>query len=182
MENGLDSKEEIEIEGPNIMITGTPGTGKTSLSQALSSATSMNYVDVGALIKHKNLHQGRDEEFDAFILDEDKVCDELEDVMAKGNNIVDFHSCDFFPERWFDLVVVLKTDNTILFARLEKRGYLQKKITENIECEIMQVVLEQARDSYKEDIIFELQSDTVQDMDSNLDKLTQWVQNWKHLD
>ena len=38
-----------------------------------------------------------------------------------GGNIVDFHSCDFFPERWFDLVIVLQTDNTILYDRLEKR-------------------------------------------------------------
>jgi adenylate kinase len=41
--------------------------------------------------------------------------------MARGGNIVDYHSCDFFPERWFDLVIVLQTDNTILYDRLEKR-------------------------------------------------------------
>lgn len=41
--------------------------------------------------------------------------------MSKGGNIVDFHSCDFFPERWFDLVVVLLTDNTVLYPRLEAR-------------------------------------------------------------
>lgn len=50
-----------------------------------------------------------------------KVCDMMEDQMAKGGNIVAFHSCDFFPERWFDLVVVLRTDNEILYPRLEKR-------------------------------------------------------------
>jgi len=41
--------------------------------------------------------------------------------MSAGGNIVDFHSCDFFPERWFDLVVVLRTYNEILYPRLEKR-------------------------------------------------------------
>ena len=50
-----------------------------------------------------------------------QVCDALEDQLATGGNIVDYHSCDFFPERWFDLVVVLQTDNTILYERLEKR-------------------------------------------------------------
>jgi hypothetical protein len=29
--------------------------------------------------------------------------------MTAGGNVVDFHSCDFFPERWFDLVVILRT-------------------------------------------------------------------------
>ena len=51
----------------------------------------------------------------------EKVCDELEDIMTGGNNIVDHHGCDFFPERWFDLVVVLRTDNGVLYPRLEKR-------------------------------------------------------------
>lgn len=41
--------------------------------------------------------------------------------MAAGGNIVDFHTCDFFPERWFDLVVVLRTDNSILYPRLVSR-------------------------------------------------------------
>lgn len=50
-----------------------------------------------------------------------QVCDALEDQLALGGNIVDYHSCDFFPERWFDLVVVLQTDNSVLYERLEKR-------------------------------------------------------------
>ena len=41
--------------------------------------------------------------------------------MAAGGNVVDYHGCDFFPERWFDLVIVLQTDNTVLWNRLEKR-------------------------------------------------------------
>jgi len=41
--------------------------------------------------------------------------------MSEGGNVMDFHSCDFFPERWFDLVVVLRTDNSILHPRLENR-------------------------------------------------------------
>ena len=51
--------------------------------------------------------------------------------------------------RWFDLVIVLTTDNTILYERLEKRGYDQKKISENVQCEIMAVIVEEARESYR---------------------------------
>lgn len=51
--------------------------------------------------------------------------------------------------RWFDLVVVLQTDNGVLYDRLEKRGYPQPKITENVECEIMMVLLQEAHDSYE---------------------------------
>ena len=41
--------------------------------------------------------------------------------MGEGGNVVDYHSCAFFPERWFQLVVVLKTDNGVLYPRLEGR-------------------------------------------------------------
>ena len=51
--------------------------------------------------------------------------------------------------RWFDLVIVLTTDNAILYERLEKRGYDQKKISENVQCEIMAVIVEEARESYR---------------------------------
>lgn len=39
----------------------------------------------------------------------------------EGGNIVDYHGSEFFPERWFDLVVVLQTDNTVLYDRLRNR-------------------------------------------------------------
>jgi len=51
-----------------------------------------------------------------------QVIDELEERMSKGGNIVDYHSCEFFPERWFDIVFVLRTDNTILYKRLQQRS------------------------------------------------------------
>ena len=51
-----------------------------------------------------------------------QLCDELEEAMSEGGVILDTHSCiDYFPERWFDLVVVLRTDNSALYARLESR-------------------------------------------------------------
>jgi broad-specificity NMP kinase len=93
------------------------------------------------------------------------VCDELEPLMSgDGGIILEFHSCDFFPERWFQLVVLLRCNNMHLFDRLQQRGYDQRKIDENIDCEIMDVLHDEVYESYKEDIIMELQSNEVQDM------------------
>lgn len=39
----------------------------------------------------------------------------------KGGVILDYHTCDIFPERWIDLVVVLRCDHTVLWDRLEAR-------------------------------------------------------------
>ena len=35
--------------------------------------------------------------------------------------------------------MLLRTNNTVLYDRLKARGYEDKKITENIECEILDV-------------------------------------------
>lgn len=58
---------------PNILITGTPGTGKTTFAQALAERTGLTYLSVGDLVKQHGLHEGWDAEFECHILDEDKV-------------------------------------------------------------------------------------------------------------
>ena len=76
-------------------------------------------------VKTKGFHaESKDAEYDAYVLDEDaedRLMDAMEPEMAKGGIIVDFHSCEFFPERWFDLVLVLRANNTVLYDRLAKR-------------------------------------------------------------
>lgn len=99
--------------------------------------------------------------------------------MEKGGKIVDYHGAEFFPERWFDIVFVLRTDNTILYDRLVARGYKGKKLEDNIDCEIFQTILEEAKESYKEEIVYELTSNTPDQMESNINRIYQWIQKWK---
>ncbi len=111
---------------PNILVTGTPGVGKTSLCSLLESQLpedynlqGFQYIKLAELINTKKLYTSWNEEFNVPEFDEDMVCDELEPLMSqRGGIILEFHSCDFFPERWFDLIVLLRCDNTALFDRL----------------------------------------------------------------
>ena len=81
-------------------------------------------IDVGTLVKEHGFHAGRDSEFDTLVLDEDaedKLLDHMEPLMAAGGAVVEFHSVGLFPERWFDLVLVLRANNTVLYDRLKAR-------------------------------------------------------------
>ncbi|XP_065761846.1 adenylate kinase isoenzyme 6 isoform X1 [Muntiacus reevesi] len=124
------------------------------------------------------LYDGYDEEYDCPILDEDRVVDELENQMSEGGVIVDYHGCDFFPERWFHIVFVLKTDNSILYKRLENRGYNEKKLKDNVQCEIFQVLHEEALASYKEEIVHQLPSNKPEDLEDNINQILKWIEQW----
>lgn len=70
----LGTKYQImERSLPNILVTGTPGTGKTTTSEMIAEATGLEHINVGDIVKSKQLHEGYLEEFDTHVLDEDKV-------------------------------------------------------------------------------------------------------------
>ena len=173
------SSFETEKKLPNILITGTPGTGKTTTAEAAAQKIGFKHLNVGDIVKTHKCFEGRDDEFDSYILDEDKLCDAMEAMVAEGGCLVDFHSPEVFPDRWFELVLVLRSDTEILFDRLTARGYSEKKRSENMECEIMQVVTEDARESYDPEIVHELPSNSPADMESNILRIEQWIQQWK---
>ncbi|KXN89891.1 hypothetical protein AN958_04895 [Leucoagaricus sp. SymC.cos] len=168
-------------KGPVIVITGTPGTGKSTHAQLLAneSPIPLRHINVADWVKEKQLYEGYDDKWQSYIVNEDKLLDELEPAVAEGGVILDWHTCDMYPEEWPDLVVVLRCDHTALWERLEKRGYPLKKIQENNEAEIMQVVLEEARSSYPELSVVELQSEGPDHLESNVTRIIEWIQAWK---
>lgn len=197
-------------QNPNIVITGTPGVGKTTHAEQLAQATGFKHISINQIVKDEGFHEGKDEETGSWIVDEDKVLtnilhlphsnsyhtkslqalkanpylkllDHLETLPlhSTGGYILDWHACDLFPERWIDLVIVLRCDSTVLYDRLTARGYKGKKLEENMDSEIMQVLLDEARESYKEEIVVELRSESTEDVEGNLERVEGWVEQWR---
>jgi broad-specificity NMP kinase len=104
------------------------------------------------------------------------VCDDLESEMAAGGIILEFHTSGFFPERWFGLVVLLRVNNTVLYDRLQERGYNEKKIKENIECEIMEVTSEEVYESYNEGLILSLVNEELEQMEANIGQIIERIE------
>ncbi|XP_028029922.1 adenylate kinase isoenzyme 6 homolog [Bombyx mandarina] len=164
---------------PNVLVTGTPGVGKSTLCRNLADRTKFAWRDVSNIAQEHNCLDEYDPEYQCPFLNEDKLLDIMEGMMAKGGNIVDYHSCDFFPERWFDGVFVIRCNNTTLYDRLAARGYTGKKLEDNIQCEIFATILDEAQSSYKPVIIHELQNDTEEQIQKNVDTLVAWIERWK---
>lgn len=59
------------------------------------------------------------------------------------------------------------------------RGYAENKMQENIDAEIFQVLLDEAKESYDEEIVVELSSETDEDMEANVARIVDWVNTFK---
>ena len=60
---------------PVIVITGTPGTGKSTHAELLvrESPLPLRHVNVSEFVKEKGLYENFDAEWDSYIVDEDKA-------------------------------------------------------------------------------------------------------------
>uniref|UniRef100_A0A336MK60 Adenylate kinase isoenzyme 6 homolog n=1 Tax=Culicoides sonorensis TaxID=179676 RepID=A0A336MK60_CULSO len=164
---------------PNILVTGTPGTGKSHISKILSKEFNFKHQDVSELVKEHDFTDGYDEELACPFLDEDKLLDYLEPIMQNGGNIVEYHSNELFPERWFQLVLVVRCDTAVLFDRLTARQYNQKKIEQNMQCEIFGTILDEAQDSYKPEIVHEVRSENEENVKDCIELVKDFLEKYK---
>lgn len=58
---------------PNIIITGTPGVGKTVHCEQLAQETGLKHLSVNKIVKDRGCHDGFDDKLNSIIVDEDKV-------------------------------------------------------------------------------------------------------------
>lgn len=65
----------MSSQSPVIVITGTPGTGKSTHAQLLvnESPIPLRHINVGDWVKEKGLYEEYDEEWQSYTVDEDKV-------------------------------------------------------------------------------------------------------------
>ncbi|KAJ5445005.1 hypothetical protein N7491_001087 [Penicillium cf. griseofulvum] len=165
---------------PNVIITGTPGVGKTVHCEQLAQEIGLKHLSINQVAKDRGCFDEYDEELKTWVVDEDKLLDALEDEIPNGGYLIDWHACDLFPKSWIDLVVVLRCPTTdVLYDRLSSRGYHEKKLDENIDAEIFGVLSDEAREAFDEEIVVELNSEQDSDVDSNCQRIAQWVDSWK---
>jgi len=129
-----------------IIVTGTPGTGKTYLAKKLAKKFNFQYIDVNELINKNKLAEGYDKKRKCKIIDIKRLNRFLINLIKKSkkNLIIDSHLSHYLPNKYIDLCIVTKSDLKTLKKRLNKKGYDKEKIKENLECEIFDICFNEA--------------------------------------
>ena len=63
----------MERKAPNVVITGTPGVGKTTHCEMVAERCGLRHLSVNQIVKDRECHEGWDDKLSCWIVDEDKV-------------------------------------------------------------------------------------------------------------
>ena len=143
-----------------ILITGTPGVGKTSVGRILQQK-GYSVVNLNNFILNHGLYFGYDYTRDSVIIDETKLKEQLEiELIDFTENIfIEGHTSELVPIDFIKLIFVLRCNPGILRYRLESsRGYPSEKIEENVQAEIMEECLLSVKHEFPSKPIFEIDS------------------------
>lgn len=154
-----------------IIITGTPGVGKTTISQALAKRLNGTHINVSTLVQKEHLIEDRDEQRDTVIVDSIRLSHRLQQIIARQSEtiILDTHyTSDSFAQLDITLVVVIRLDPDELKKRLQARKYNEKKIFENLAAEILDVCLLDVVQHFEKHLVTEINA-TNRDIEEIID-------------
>jgi len=130
-----------------ILITGTPGVGKTAISVALASKLNAMHIDLTKLVEQERLISGVDKARGTLIADIDRVSKRVQQIVrdCKGDAIIDGHyAVNVIPARNVHRVFVLRRDPDELQRWMKDHGFKERKLWENLAAEILDVCLWEA--------------------------------------
>ncbi len=136
-----------------VALTGTPGTGKSSISEILSK-------------KYKVIHLGDftearveyDDTRNSYIVDINILRNKVDSIKDDGIIIIEGH---YAHDMTVDKVIVLRCHPNVLKNRLEKRGYKASKIRENMEAEAMGIIVDEALSMYPQNKVYEVDTTNI---------------------
>ncbi len=137
-----------------ISITGTPGTGKTSVSEKLKKK-GYKVVDLNKFCKEKNFFEGFDQKRDSRIINIEKLDDYFSENQPENDIwILDSHVSHLLKS--VDKVFLLRCHPDELENRLKEKKWKKEKVEENLEAEILDIILCETLDIHNKKNVFEI--------------------------
>ena len=127
-------------------LTGTPGTGKTSISEQLNKKI-VHLSDLYSEASNGKTPSGE------WLIDIEKL-NQIVQTLIVEDLVVEGHLAHMLED--IEQVIVLRCDPNILKSRIEERHYSQSKIRENMEAEAMGIIYSEAAEIVDKNNLFQL--------------------------
>jgi adenylate kinase len=134
-----------------IAVTGTPGTGKTTVAKALAERGGYRYIDLGGFAEENGLILDKDTQRDTKIVNEEALKKQLKNM---DNVIFDGHYAEQLKP---DIIFVIRTPPKILKERLAKK-FGPEEVKENLLAEILDSCLISAVEHNEKTNVFEIEN------------------------
>ncbi|MEM2134219.1 MAG: adenylate kinase family protein [Candidatus Freyarchaeota archaeon] len=144
--------------GRAIIISGSPGTGKSTLSSRLANDLKMEVINLSKLVEVEELFSEIDTDRDTKVADLDRLIPRIVELIdsSEGVVIVEGHYADIVPSNLVDVAIILRTHPKILAKRMESKGWGERKISENVQAEILGSCTFNALEAYGKDMVYEI--------------------------
>lgn len=140
-----------------IIITGTPGVGKSSVTQYLKQQRpDAKIISINSLLEDYDLNLGIDEKRGYKIVDTESMIPIVDQIKHENKDkliIFEGHLAQDYPGA--DKVIILRCNPVELKNRLSCRNWADRKVHENVSSEILGVCSQESYDTYN-DIIQEI--------------------------
>ncbi|MHA2394585.1 MAG: adenylate kinase family protein [Promethearchaeota archaeon] len=127
----------------NIIISGTPGCGKTSVSYELSKLIDAKIMSLNEMAISNDFSFEYDKERKTYIVDFEVfrpyILSKIRHFKKQSPEflIIESHFSDIIPKKHIDYIFVLRCDPDALITRLKTKNYDLNKINENVQAEIL---------------------------------------------
>ncbi len=123
-----------------VIVTGTPGTGKTTFSRRLAKEIGANYIPLTEYVSRHRLYAGFDRERGSRIVNVSQTYASLRSLLSRssGFSVIDTHIPEgIVPKEMVKLVIVLRCHPRTLEDRLRRKNWRPGKVRENVLAEIL---------------------------------------------
>lgn len=130
----------------NIVVTGTPGVGKTTLSKSIARKTGKLYVALNDVVRAEHLHKGYDQKSQSYLIDSPKVHRRIKSILDEADGVIidTGYVGRLIPRNKNTFAIVVRLDPVILSKRLRRRRWSRRKSWENMEAELIDIALADA--------------------------------------
>lgn len=139
----------------NILITGIPGTGKTTIAKSLAKKLKLKYFSEKDFLQKGDYKIETEYGTDVKVVNLQKFSNSVNSVLRKENSkkgiVLDGLVLPYIVSNLrikLDLIFILKLDSKIITVRLKKRKYPEVKILDNLfvqENSVLEMVLEKCQ-------------------------------------